>query len=339
MPTSPTLSATSIAPDINRRQWLGGVAATALALAARPSQAQAAFPAKPITIIVPYTAGGASDIGARLLGVELGRLLGQTVVIDNVGGAGGAVGVQKLLRAPADGYTLLYGSLSECVLVPLINPSVGYKTEDMAAVAMAGAAPASFVVRPDFPANTMEEWIAYARKNPGRLSYGSPGIGTFQHLVAETIKAKTGTFMLHIPYRGGANIVGDVISGQIDIGVTTVANVLGMGAQGRVKVLGITSAERVPVLPNVPAFGDTPALKGMDLQTWGMVIAPKGVPEPVMQKLNSVINGLVMSHAMAEQRRRLGSTVAGPFTPAQAQAFLLNERDTYRPAASRIKPE
>jgi tripartite-type tricarboxylate transporter receptor subunit TctC len=324
---------------IGRRQLLGAAAAAALALAANPGRAQAAFPTKPITIIVPYTAGGASDIGARLLGVELGRLLGQPVVIDNVGGAGGAVGVQKMLRAPADGYTLLYGSLSECVLVPLINASAGYKPEDMTAVAMAGAAPASFVVRPDFPANNMEEWIAYARKNPGRLSYGSPGIGTFQHLVAETIKAKTGTFMLHIPYRGGANIVSDVISGQIDIGVTTSTNVLGMGVQGRVKVLGITSAERVPALPNVPAFGDTPALKGMDLQTWAMVFAPKGVPDAVLQKLNSVITGVVMSPAMGEQRRRLGSTLAGPFTPAQAQAFLLNERDTYRLAASRIKPE
>jgi tripartite-type tricarboxylate transporter receptor subunit TctC len=141
---------------IDRRQLLGAAAATALALAARPGRAQAAFPTKPITIIVPYTAGGASDIGARLLGVELGRLLDQPVVIDNVGGAGGAVGVQKMLRSPADGHTLMYGSLSECVLVPLINASAGYKPEDMTAVAMAGAAPASFVVRPDFPANNMD---------------------------------------------------------------------------------------------------------------------------------------------------------------------------------------
>lgn len=333
-PFKPPLATAGLSRRALLRQATAG-----LALLGAGSQAQMAFPGKAITLIVPYTAGGASDIGARMLGVELSRQLGQPVVIDNVGGASGAIGVQKMLRAPADGHTLLYGSLSECVLVPLINASAGYKPEDLVAVAMAGGAPAAFVVRPDFPANTMEEWIAYARKNPGRLSYGSPGIGTFQHLVAETVKVKTGTFMLHIPYRGGANIVSDVMSGQIDIGVTTVTSVLGMGAQGRVKVLGITSAERVPVLPTVPAFGDTPALKGMDLQTWAMVFAPKGLPEAVLQKLNSVINGLVMSPAMTEQRRRLGATAAGPFTPAQAQAFLLNERDTYRLAASRIKPE
>lgn len=338
MPTQHPQTTLSTGP-VSRRDVLRQAAAGLTLLGGTRVQAQANYPSRAITIIVPYTAGGASDIGARLLGVELARQLGQPVVIDNVGGAGGAVGVQKMLRAPADGYTLLYGALSECVLVPLINASAGYKSEDMTAVAMAGGAPAAFVVRPDFPANNMQEWIAYARKNPGRLSYGSPGIGTFQHLVAETVKAKTGTFMLHIPYRGGSNIVSDVISGQIDIGVTTSTSVLGMGAQGRVKLLGITSGERVAALPNAAAFGDTPELKGMDLQTWAMVFAPKGLPEALLQKLNSVINGIVMSPAMAEQRRKLGSTVTGPMTPAQAQAFVLAERDTYRAAASRIKPE
>jgi tripartite-type tricarboxylate transporter receptor subunit TctC len=324
------------APSRLRRQiLLSAVAAAAMPLA----RAQAAFPARPVTIIVPYTAGGASDIGARMVAVELAKVLGQPVLIDNVGGAGGAVGVQKMLRAGSDGYTLLYGSLSECVLVPLINPSAGYRTDDLQAVAMAGATPAAFVVKPAFPANNMEEWIAHARRNPGKLSYGSPGIGTFQHLVAETVKARTGTFMLHIPYRGGGNIMSDVLAGQIDIGVTTVPNVVGLVAQGRVKVLGITAAERVPVLSGVPGFGETPSLKGMDLQTWGMLLAPRGVPEPVLQTLNAAINGIVMQPAMAEQRRKLGSTVAAPMTPAQLQAFLLRERDNYRVAASRVKPE
>jgi tripartite-type tricarboxylate transporter receptor subunit TctC len=315
------------------------IAAAGAALVTPWVRAQASFPSRAVTVIVPYTAGGASDIGARMLSTEMGRLLGQPVIIDNVPGAGGALGVQKLLRAPADGHTLVYGSLSETVLVPMINPAAGYKTEDLAAVALAGAAPAAFVTRPDFPANTMQELIDYARKNPGKLSYGSPGIGTFQHLLAEIVKEKTGTFMLHIPYRGGGNIMTDVVAGQIDFGVTTVPNVIGLAAQGRVKVLGISSAQRVPALDKVSSFSETAALKGMDLQTWGMLLAPRGTPEPALQQLNAVITQVVMSPQMAEQRRKLGTTVAGPLTPAQTQAFLLHERDTYRAAASRVKPE
>ncbi len=335
-PNQPIPTASQSAPGFSRRFLL---AAGLGALAAPAVQAQGAYPSKPITLIVPYPAGGASDIGARMLGTELAKVLGQPVVIDNVGGAGGAVGVQKLLRAPADGYTLLYGALSETVLVPLINPAVNYRLEDMAAIAFAGAAPAVFVTRPDFPANTMDELLALARKSPGKYSYGSPGIGTFQHLVAETVKMKSGTFLLHIPYRGGGNIMADVVSGQVDIGVTTAPNVVGLLSQGRIKVLGVTSASRLPVMPNVPALSETPALKGMDLQTWAVVFAPKGVPEAVQQKLNTAINTVLMQPGMAEQRRKLGSTLDTPLTPAQAQAFVLGERDTYRPAASRVKPE
>ena len=315
------------------------MAAAVGALATPWVQAQPGFPSRAVTIIVPYTAGGASDIGARMLSTEMARLLGQPVIIDNVPGAGGALGVQKLLRAAADGHTLLYGSLSETVLVPMINPAAGYKTDDLAAVALAGAAPAAFVTRPDFPANTMQELIDHARKNPGKLSYGSPGIGTFQHLLAEIVKEKTGTFMLHIPYRGGGNIMTDVVAGQIDFGVTTTPNVIGLAAQGRVKVLAISSAQRVPALEKVPSFAETASLKGMDLQTWGMLLAPKGTPEAVLQQLNTIATQVVMSPQMAEQRRKLGTTAAGPFTPAQTQSFLLRERDTYRVAASRVKPE
>lgn len=317
-----------------RRSILGAAAAASL-----PSWGQTEFPSRPVNVIVPYTPGGASDVGARMYQAELQRALGQPVVIENVAGAGGALGVQKLLRSPADGHTLLYGSLSECVLVPLINPAAGYRLEELSAVAMAGATPAAFVVRSDFPANDMTQWIAHARRNPGKLSYGSPGIGTFQHLVAETVKVRTGTFMLHIPYRGGANIVNDVVSGQIDIGVTTLPNVVGLTAQGRVKVLGITSAKRASVLPQVAGFDETPELKGLDLQTWGVFFAPRGTPEPVLNRLNAAFNAITASPAMAEIRRKLGSTAAGAMTASQAQAFVLRERDTYKVAASRVKAE
>ena len=322
--------------QFNRRQCLSLFAG---AMASKLANAQVSFPTKPITIIVPYTAGGASDVGARLFQNELSKTLDQSVVIDNVSGAGGALGVKKLLRSPADGHTLIYGSLSECVLVPLINPAAGYKTEDFAAIALMSTTPAALVVKPDFPANTIEELIVYARTNPGKLSYGSPGIGTFQHLVAETIKNRTGTFMLHIPYRGGGNIMADVIAGQVDVGVTSAPNIIGLAAQGRIKVLGVTTAERLQVLPQVVSLRETPSLKGLDLQTWGMFLAPKGVPDAVLQKLNDALNTINAQPSMVEMRRKLGSTVPGQFNVAQTQSFLLRERDSYRASASRVKPE
>lgn len=317
-----------------RRSLLGAAATCML-----PAWGQSDFPSRAVTVIVPFTAGGSSDVGARLYQAELQRALGQPVVIENVAGAGGALGVQKLLRSQPDGHTLLYGSLSECVLVPLINAASGYKPEDLSAIAMAGATPAAFVVRSDFPANDMGQFLAHARKNTGKLSYGSPGIGTFQHLVAETVKERTGTFMLHIPYRGGSGIVNDVVSGQIDVGVTTVPNVLGLTAQGRIKVLGITSAQRVSVLPQVAGMDETPELKGLDLQTWGVFFAPRGTPEPVLNRLNGILNAITAGPAMVEMRRKLGSTAKGTLSASQTQHFVLRERDTYRLAASRVKAE
>lgn len=312
-----------------------------LAGAAMPSalRAQAAWPTRPVTLVVPYTAGGASDFGARLLSTELGRRLGQPVIVENVGGAGGALGVQKLVRATPDGHTLLYGSLSEAVMVPIVNPSVSYGGDDLLPIALAGRTPVAFVVRPDFPARTMDELIALARSRPGKLSYGSPGIGTFQHVMAETVKARTGTFIVHIPYRGGQNLVADVLGGQIDVGVTSVPNVAPLLASGRVRVLGVSSAVRVDALPGVPAFGDTEALKGLDLQTWGMVFAPKGTPEPVVARLNAAINEVLALPSVRDARLKAGSELSSPLSPAQARAFFASERATYHPIASRIKPE
>lgn len=322
----------------SRRHVLALAAAAAGAIRTRPAQAQA-WPARAITLVVPYTAGGSSDIGARLLNGELGRQLGQNVVVDNVGGAAGALGVQKVVRAPADGHTLLMGSLSECLLVPLANPAAGYKPEDLLPVALTGASPAVFVTRADFPAQTIDEFIALARRNPGRYTYGSPGVGTFQHVMGETFKARAGLFMVHIPYRGAPQVLQDVMGGQIDLGITTIPSVAGFVASGKMKVLGVSTAARHPALKTAQAFGESAALKGLELSTWAMVYAPAGTPEAVAQKLNATINAISTSPAMVEARTRLGGDLPAVLTLAQARAWVQAEREKYAPVIKGLKLE
>lgn len=301
--------------------------------------AQSAWPARTGTLVVPYTAGGASDFGARLLVGELGKRLGQTVIVENVGGAGGALGVQKVVRAPADGYTLLYGSLGETVLVPIVNPAVNDRAEQLQPVAPLGRTPVAFVTRPDFAASNMDQLIDLARRSPGKLTDGSPGIGTFQHVIAETVKAATGTFWVHIPYRGGQNIVADVLAGQIDVGVSSAPNIAPMVASGRVKVLGVSSRERVSALGGAPSFSETPGLRQLDLQTWGMIFAPAGTSGAVLDRLNAAINEVNDLPAVREARTRAGSELPRALSVAESSAFFAAERDRYLPVARRIKSE
>jgi tripartite-type tricarboxylate transporter receptor subunit TctC len=299
--------------------------------------AQTAFPSTTLSMIVPYTAGGASDIGARMITGEMGRLLGQPVVVDNVSGAGGALGVQKLVRSAADGHTVLYGSLSEALLVPLINPRAGYKVEDLLPVAFVGGTPAVFVARPEFPARTLADFVAMARVNPGRFSYGSPGVGTFQHVIGEAFKARAGVFVLHIPYRGGAQILNDVMSGQIDIGITSAANAAGFVRSGRLKAIGVTTARRLPAIADAQAFGEIEALRGLELSTWGVVYAPVGTPPAVVSRLNAVVNEALMLPSNVQQRERLGVELTSTLSPQETSRFVAAELAKYQPLVRGIK--
>jgi tripartite-type tricarboxylate transporter receptor subunit TctC len=324
------------ATRLHRRRMLALAVAGAWPWAAG---AQAAFPSRALTMVVPFTAGGASDIGARMLNTEMGRLLGQTVVVENIGGAAGALGTQKVARAAPDGHTLLYGSLSEALLVPLINPATSYKIDDLLPVAFVGGTPAVFVVRPDFPANTLDEFIALARRSPGKFSYASPGIGSFQHVVGEAFKGRTGVFMVHIPYRGGAQILTDVMGAQVDLGITSAVNAAGFVSGGRLKAIGVTSSERLPSMPATQAYGETAALKGLEMTTWGVIYVPRGTPEPVVQRLNEAANAALMLPANVDARKRLGAVLPSPMSPAQTRAFVQAERTKYEAIVRGIKFE
>lgn len=329
----------ALASGARRRHLLQGAAAFGGLLLAARGFAQPAFPSKAITLVVPYTAGGASDIGARMLAPEFGNQLGQQVIVDNVGGAAGALGAQKLVRAAADGHTVLYGSLSEALLVPLINPRAGFRIDDLQPVAFLGSTPAVFVTRPDFPANSLDAFVALARQNPGKFSYGSPGIGTFQHVMGEAFKGRAGIFMVHIPYRGGAQILNDVIGGQLDMGITSAVNAAGYVKTGRLKAIGVTSARRLGLMPGTQAFGESPALTGLELNTWGVLYAPAATPEAAVGRLNAAANAALMLPSAVEQRARLGAELPATMTPAQTRAFVSAERDKYAAIIKGIKFE
>jgi tripartite-type tricarboxylate transporter receptor subunit TctC len=322
------------------RRRLLTAACLPLATAALPLRAaQPAFPGRPVTMVVPYPPGGAADISARMFNTELGRELGVPVVIDNVGGAAGVIGVQRALRAPADGHTLLFGSPSETIMVPAVNPAAGYRAEELLPVALVGSAPVAVMVRPDFPAAGIDELIALAKARPGRLTYGTAGVGTLGHVAGETIKLRTGTFMVHIAYRGGAAVLNDLIGGQIDVAIVTAPAVVPMVASARLRALAVSSRTRVAVLPHVPSFADSRALKDLELLNWGMVMVGAATPPALVERLNGAINTALMQPAVREARHRAGGELAATLSPAQALALYRAEIALYRAVASRIKPE
>ena len=321
-PNQPTLPARQHPPGFSRRFLL---AAGLGALAAPAAQAQGIYPTRPVTIIVPYPAGGASDIGARLLATELAKALGQPVVIDNVGGAGGAVGVQKLLRAPADGYTLLYGALSETVLVPLINPAANYRLEDMAAIAFAGATPAAFVTRPDFPASTMDELLALARKSPGAIDVAVAGTST--GLVGELFAIQNGLRFHNVPYKGAAPAMLAVLKDEAKLVFLDAGNLAPHITAGKMTGLLITGDQRWPVLQNVPTAREA-GQPQFDVSTWFGLFARAEVPSDVQDRLNAAVRKVMASPRMEDFLRQRGA-VPSSLSTAEFRAFFHREVDTW----------
>lgn len=324
------------APALRRRDVLVGLAGAGLAWGAH---AQAAFPSRPLSLIVPYTPGGSSDIGGRLIAGELAKQLGQTVTVDNVPGAGGALGMQKLARAAADGHTLVYGGLSEALMVPQINPAVGYQPEELTPLALAASSPVCVVTRPDFPASSVDELVALARREPGRLSFGSAGVGSFAHVMGEAIKERTGTSMVHVPYKGSPQIMTDLMGGQIDLAITTVAAAASLAGSRRIKILGVSARERIPAFSSVPTFGESQSLKGVEMQVWAIVFGPRGLPEAVATRLNAAINAALGTPVVLEALARLGAEAPRMLSVAQTRAFLQAQTALYQPITRNIKPE
>lgn len=267
--------------------------------------------AKPVTLIVPFTAGGSVDFIARQVATKLGERLNQTVVIENVAGAGGAIGLQKAVNAAPDGYTLVAGPDSAIAIGKLVNPAA-YRFDplkDLVPVGMLNTAPMLLVSRTDLPIKTYADFVKLAKAGPGKYTYATSGVGTVLHLAMEQLKQRSGIFVTHVPYRGGAQIANDVMGKQVDLAMLVSASSIPHVRSGGLKALGVTGKQRLASLPDVPTFDEMPGLKGYDVLTWTGIFAPKGTPSAIVNKLNEALNEALKDN---EVRARLAEQGALP---------------------------
>lgn len=319
------------------RNFLKASLALCAALSLGSLQAQG-FPSKAISLVVPYPAGGPSDYVARQIQPELGKALAQAVVVENIGGVGGAMGIQKVLSAPADGYQLSLGSPMELVLAPLALSAVKYKPEDMKLVARVGTTSMVLLTRKDLPANNIDELLALLKK-PGakELSFGSVGPGSLYHLVAEKFAQLTGAKMLHVPYKGAAPLVTDLMGGQIDMVFMPLAGgTPGMIADGKIKALGVTARSPHPKFPQLPALALTKGLEGLEFDLWAGLQVPSKTPADVTQKLNKAIYEALQNPTVRNNLESSGSLIGTPMGVDELARLYSTEIARYQSVAKSI---
>ncbi len=291
--------------------------------------AQADYPAKPITIIVGYPPGGSTDLTGRVVADILAKQLKVTTVVENVGGAGGTVGAQKVVNAAADGYTLLLGANNEVAINRLINPNLRYDgIKDFTPIGLVASQPMVLVASAKTGVKTTQEFLNLVKSKPGQYSYGSSGVGTALHLAGEMVKDKSGAFMVHIPYRGVAPLANDLLGNTLDFGVFVLSSGLPHIRSGKVVALGTTETQRSALTPNIPALTEHPQLKGLDISSWFMLVGPKNLPPAVLAKLQKALQDGLQDPLMRKKLEDSGSKV---FTGKEdASAYLVTESAKYK---------
>ncbi|WP_137890824.1 tripartite tricarboxylate transporter substrate binding protein [Ramlibacter sp. 2FC] len=309
---------------MQRRHTLAILAALGGAALAPAAWAQAKFPQRPITLVVPTAPGGTTDFTARLITEPLSRALGQPVVVDNKPGASGNIGNQLVARAKPDGHTLLVSYSGYHVGNPHLFKQAGWDPiKDFAPVAMMTRAPQVIAISPKLPVSNLKELIAYAKAHPGKLNYASSGNGSIQHIAGELFKQLTGTFITHIPYRGSGPAVQDLMAGQVDIFITTPAGVVSQIQGGRLKGIAVTSKQRLSSLPGVATAAEQ-GLNGYELDSWFALYAPAGTPAEVVQQLNTEVNKILAAPEARKKAEDSGTDVA-QMTPQQLGEFTKKE--------------
>jgi tripartite-type tricarboxylate transporter receptor subunit TctC len=310
------------------------LAATATA-AITSLPALAAFPDKPVKILIGFPAGGPLDAHGRLLADKLQAALGQPVIIDYKAGAGGSVGAEFVAKSPADGYTLLLANTGTMVINPAVYSKLSYSTlKDFVPIARTAQQPLALVVNPSVPANTVQELVALARKNPGKLNYGSAGNGGISHLVPEMFKSATNTFIVHIPYRGSAPAFTDLLAGQVQIMAESIPQASQYVKQGKLRALAVTGRERNAALPDLPTFAEA-GIKGLEVVGFYGILAPAGTPKDVVARLSDafkqVLDNPEIRSKMTAQGADpafLGSDAFAAYLAAQMPVWAKAVRDS-----------
>ncbi len=305
---------------------LAGVAAMALSLAGGTAFAQA-WPAKPISLIVPFPAGGTTDVLARAVGQELSKSLGQPVIVESKPGAGATLGADFVAKAKADGYTLLMGAVHHTIATSVYRKLSYDFQKDFAPVTTVALVPNVLVVNPNVPAKNIKELLALAKSEPGKLTYGSNGNGTGQHLIGAQFEGMGGVQMLHVPYKGSGPLTTDLLGGQITMSFDTITPVLPHIKAGKLRALAVTTGKRSPALPEVPTL-DESGLKGFNIGTWFGVLAPAGTPKEIVARLNTELVKIVNAPDFRKKMEDIGAEPVGN-TPEQMARQIKDDTDRF----------
>ncbi|HUP97891.1 MAG TPA: tripartite tricarboxylate transporter substrate binding protein [Usitatibacter sp.] len=301
---------------------LAAFAAVALGMAFSASAQQ--YPSKPVTIVVPFTPGGSSDITARTVAAKMQEALGQSIVIDNKPGANGSLGGKFVAAAQPDGYTLFVGSIGVFAINPVLYKDLGYNpVRDYDLLSVAVRTPNALVTRADFPANNMQEFVDYLKKNPDKVSFASSGTGSSDHLTAALFWQKTGTSGIHVPYKGGSAAHLDLIAGNVDVSFQNLGSITQHVKAGKMKLLAVTGDRRDPAVPNVPTLGEA-GVPGIEVYSWQAFVAPKGLPQNVKDRLQPALVAAIKHPEVVKKFNELGFEVVGN-SPAEFSRFLNDE--------------
>ncbi|MDQ8732273.1 tripartite tricarboxylate transporter substrate binding protein [Bradyrhizobium sp. LHD-71] len=316
---------------LTRRKVIAGSAASAVALTGSSVRSQSAYPSRTITLVVPYPAGGTTDLLGRLVADQLRTGMGATVVVENKPGAGTTLGASQVAKAQPDGHTLLMATSTTLAINKTLYRKLPYDpVADFTPIALVAAVPFALVVNPSLPVNSLSDFIAYAKSKPGELSYGSAGNGSPQNLGAEMLKTAAALDIKHVPYRGSVQAMQDVISGHIPFMVVDLQPALPQIQEGKLKVLGVTTAGRVGSAPDIPTLADA-GLAGFELVAWQGVVAPAGVPRPIVDRLAGEIATLL---AAPETRTKLNALTLEPLigsTPDTFAKYVTSEIERWAP--------
>jgi tripartite-type tricarboxylate transporter receptor subunit TctC len=287
-----------------------------------------AFPNKPVTLVIPFPPGGGTDTGGRILAEQLSKRWGQPVIVDNKGGAAGQIGADIVAKAKPDGYTLLLGNIGTQAINPSLYPKMPYDpVTAFSPISLVAELPLAMMVNPTVPSKTAKEFITLVKSNPGKFSYSSAGAGGAPHLAAEMFKDQTGTFILHVPYRGGGPAIADLLAGHVQLSFMTVLEASGHIKSGKLRALAVTGDKRVQAFPDVPTLSEQ-VLPGFNAISWLGLLAPSGTPQPLIEKISTDVRSILSDEGVKNRYVSLGG-VPRATSPQEFEKMIAEDKQRY----------